>query len=86
MNKRQFSQSPAKPVEKSNKAESAFEQTMRRWLDDARKSNDVRDRIAVAGSISRGAFGSLHLGADCRNDEEFVEPEETDQTEFNRVA
>ena len=86
MNKRQFSQAPANPVEKSNKAESAFEQTMQRWLDDVRQSNDARDRIAVARSISRGVFGRLHLGTDRHNDEEFVESEETGQTELNRVA
>ena len=35
---------------------------MQQWLDQAQNSGDVRDRIALAGGVSRGVFGSLHLG------------------------
>jgi len=41
--------------------ESAIEDSMQQWLDRAQKSSDARDRIAVAGGISHGVFGSLPL-------------------------
>ena len=56
-------QQPQECCQSSAAVESAIEDAMQQWLDRAQNSSDVRDRIAVAGGISRGVFGSLHLGA-----------------------
>jgi len=55
-------QPPAECYGKSSDMESAIEESMQKWIDRAQKSSDARDRIAVAGGISRGVFGSLPLG------------------------
>lgn len=86
MNKRKLLQLPAEPGENSIEAESALTHTMQQWLNDARTSDDARDRIAVAVSISRGAFGRLHLGTDCSGNDVFVESEEIEKLKFSRVA
>lgn len=52
-----------KQYDKSAEIESAIEDAMQRWISKAQVSNDARDRVAVANGISRGVFGSLHLGA-----------------------
>lgn len=56
-------QPPAERDEKLCETESAIEDAMQQWISKARSSNDVRDRVAVANGVSRGVFGSLHLGA-----------------------
>ena len=56
-------QSPAKRSAELKAMESSIEDAMQQWLDNAQKSNDARNRIAVANGISRGVFGALHLGA-----------------------
>ena len=61
---------------------------MQQWLDQAQNSGDVRDRIAVAGGVSRGVFGSLHLGQmksaelESDNDDEYG----SEQNELRRAA
>lgn len=64
--------------------EASIEDAMQQWLNSAQQSDDARDRIAVANGISRGVFGSLHLGSALS---EFDERHaDTYQEEFKRVA
>ena len=36
--------------------------SMQQWREAALSSDDIRDRIAVTGGLSRGIFGCLHFG------------------------
>lgn len=81
-------QPPAECYEKTATESSSFEESMQQWLDQAQNSGDVRDRIAVAGGVSRGVFGSLHLGQmesaelESDNDDEYG----SEQNELRRAA
>jgi len=58
------------PVECANDSdEDALRCPMEQWMDAARNSDDIRDRIAVVTGMSRGAFGQLHLPGNSANDD-----------------
>ena len=76
-------QPPAKSADSLTEIESSIEDAMQKWLDNALESNDSRNRIAVANGVSRGMFGSLHLGAG-----DNIEPDAgyIDDEEFKHAA
>lgn len=77
-------QPPTERNESSAAIESAVDDAMQQWLDRAQNSSDVRDRIAVADGISRGVFGSLHLGR--VNSSEFDVDNDSQYDEIERAA
>lgn len=84
MDKHLSMQATADSCEEPNEIDSSMQDAMQQWLNDAQKSNDARDRIAVTNGVSLGVFGSLHLGAShCADasDDDFA-----DYEDFKRAA